>query len=70
MAQYYIRSGNQKRFHTIMDAVGGFINDLGFAAEEALVGEKLMAGNFPQAFVHSSLICAIIDYNNTLSSST
>jgi GH15 family glucan-1,4-alpha-glucosidase len=70
MAQYYIRSGNRKRFHEVMNAVESYINDLGLAAEEALVNEGMMGGNFPQAFVHSSLICAIIDYNNSLSSSS
>lgn len=52
-----------------MDAVESYINDLGLAAEEALVDEGMMAGSFPQAFVHSSLICAIIDYKNSLSNS-
>lgn len=70
MAQYYIRSKNFKRFYDIMNAVEEYINDLGFVAEEALIGEGMMAGNFPQTFVHSSLICTIIDYKNALSSSS
>lgn len=66
MAQYYLRSKNLKRFFEVMNAVEKFINDLGLISEEALVEEGLMIGNFPQAFAHSSLICAIVDYNNAL----
>lgn len=69
MAQYYIRNKSMKRFFDIMEAVEDYINDLGFVAEEAFEEEDLMAGNFPQAFVHSSLICTIFDYKNSFFSS-
>jgi GH15 family glucan-1,4-alpha-glucosidase len=48
MAQYYIRSKNMRRFFDIMDAVEDYVNDLGLTAEEALMEEGMMAGNFPQ----------------------
>lgn len=67
MAQYYLRSGKLERYYDVMNAIEGYVNDLGLVSEEALVEEGVLAGNFPQAFVHSSLICAIIDYKNTLS---
>jgi GH15 family glucan-1,4-alpha-glucosidase len=70
MAQYYIRTKNKKLFFRIMDSVENYINDLGLAAEEAFMEDRVMAGNFPQAFVHSSLICVIIDYKNFISSSS
>ncbi|MCJ8166014.1 glycoside hydrolase family 15 protein [Pontibacter sp. E15-1] len=69
MAQCYIRLGKRERFHEVMGAVEDYINDLGLAAEEAFLDGGMMAGNFPQAFVHSSLICTIIDYKNSLSNS-
>lgn len=67
MAQYYIYQGNLKRFKEIFEEVLKYANDLGFISEEADLREKKMLGNFPQTFVHASIIGAIIDFKAALS---
>lgn len=66
MAQYHVMEKNHARFKEIIEAVLAYSNDLGFFAEEGDVKNKMMLGNFPQTFVHASLIGAIIDYKNSL----
>ncbi len=62
MAQYWVMRHNKEKFKTIMQAALQFINDVGIMPEEGdpVSGEWL--GNVPQAFVHASLIGAVIDY--------
>lgn len=66
MAHYYALAGNLPKSKSILDAVLALSNDLGFLSEEAnsVTGELL--GNFPQTFVHSSLICAVNGYKLAL----
>ncbi|WP_025144259.1 glycoside hydrolase family 15 protein [Pedobacter jeongneungensis] len=66
MAHYYALAGNLPKSKSILDAVLALSNDLGFLSEEAntITGELL--GNFPQTFVHSSLICAVNGYKLAL----
>lgn len=66
MALYYMRSKKLKRYFDVMEAIEKYINDLGLISEESHLEEGLMVGNFPQAFVHSSLICAIVEFNGDL----
>jgi GH15 family glucan-1,4-alpha-glucosidase len=58
MAHYYAVAGNLAKSQAILDAVASFQNDLGYFSEEADVDKGLMLGNFAQAFVHSSFVCA------------
>lgn len=67
MAQYYIYQGNLMRFKEIFEEVLKYTNDLGFISEEADLREKKMLGNFPQTFVHASIIGAIVDFKAALS---
>ena len=64
VAQYWVMRGNKEKFEQIMDAALQFMNDVGVMPEEGdpLTGEWL--GNLPQAFVHASLIGAVIDYKD------
>lgn len=41
-----------------MDKLVGFANDLGLLSEEYATDEGRMAGNFPQAFSHLTLVRA------------
>lgn len=66
MAQYYVLSNNLPKAKTIIEAVLTFSTDLGFIAEEGNVKTGEMLGNFPQTFVHASLMGVILDYNNAL----
>lgn len=67
MAQYYITAGDLDKCKQIMDAAFRFSTDLGFFAEEGDVKRGEMLGNFPQTFVHASLIGTIVDYNQATS---
>jgi GH15 family glucan-1,4-alpha-glucosidase len=58
MAHYYAVAGDLTKAEAILDAVARFQNDLGYFSEEADVDKGLLLGNFAQAFVHSSFICA------------
>jgi GH15 family glucan-1,4-alpha-glucosidase len=58
MAHYYAVAGDLPKSRAILDAVARFQNDLGYFSEEADVDKGLLLGNFAQAFVHSSFVCA------------
>jgi GH15 family glucan-1,4-alpha-glucosidase len=64
VAQYWVMRDNKEIFEQIMNAALQFMNDVGIMPEEGdpVTGEWL--GNLPQAFVHASLIGAVIDYKN------
>lgn len=66
MAQYYIELKALSKAKTIIDGALKFSTDLGFMAEEGDIKTGKMLGNFPQTFVHASLMGVIIDYNNAL----
>jgi len=61
VAQYYVTQGNLDKARTIIDATLEFANDLGYLAEEGDVATGEMMGNFPQTFVHASLMGVIVD---------
>lgn len=54
---------NPVKAEKIIEAALKFSNDLGYFAEEGDVESGEMLGNFPQTFVHASLVGAIIDLN-------
>jgi GH15 family glucan-1,4-alpha-glucosidase len=62
VAQYWVMRKNREKVEQILAAALEFMNDAGIMPEEGdpKTGEWL--GNVPQAFVHASLIGAIIDY--------
>lgn len=62
VAQYWVLRGDLARARRILAAVFAYSNDLGLFAEEADPDSDAMLGNFPQTFVHASLIGAVIDY--------
>jgi GH15 family glucan-1,4-alpha-glucosidase len=66
MAQYYIMVKKLDKCKEIMDAAFRFSTDLGFFAEEGDLETGDMLGNFPQTFVHASLIGTIVDYKHAL----
>lgn len=66
VAQYWVLRRDLDRAQRILEAALGYANDLGFFAEEADPGSETMLGNFPQTFVHASLIGAVIDYRDAL----
>ena len=66
VAQYWVNRGDLDRTRRILEAALGYANDLGFFAEEADPDSEAMLGNFPQTFVHASLIGAVIDYRDAL----
>ena len=70
MALYYIGINNVNKAKSIMDAVLNFATDLGFLPEEGNVKTGEPLGNIPQAFVHASLIGAILRYNKAINEST
>jgi GH15 family glucan-1,4-alpha-glucosidase len=61
MAQYYITLEDFGKARRILDAVLCFANDLGYLAEEGDIARGEMLGNFPQTFVHASLLGVIVD---------
>ncbi|MDQ3205687.1 MAG: glycoside hydrolase family 15 protein [Pseudomonadota bacterium] len=64
VAQYWVIRKDLDRARRILEAALEYANDLGFFAEEADPDSGAMLGNFPQTFVHASLIGAVIDYRN------
>ncbi|HEV7349729.1 glycoside hydrolase family 15 protein [Telluribacter sp.] len=64
VAQYWVMRRNRERFEQIVGAALRFMNDVGVMPEEGdpITGDWL--GNIPQAFVHASLIGAVIDYKD------
>lgn len=70
VAQYWILRRDPDRGRAILDAALAYANDLGFFAEEADPASGRMLGNFPQTFVHASLVGAAIDLRNSECGST
>lgn len=66
MAHYYAIAGNVEKAKLIIDTVLSHTNDLGYLSEEIDINTGEMLGNFPQTFVHSSLICAVHGYKMAL----
>ncbi|MPR32489.1 glycoside hydrolase family 15 protein [Salmonirosea aquatica] len=63
VAQYYVMLDELEKARRIIDAALEFANDLGYLAEEGNVATGEMLGNFPQTFVHASLMGVIVDLN-------
>ncbi|QXV63697.1 glycoside hydrolase family 15 protein [Mucilaginibacter sp. 21P] len=64
MAHYYTLAGRLTKAETILKAVINCANDLGYLSEEYDLKNRIMLGNFPQTFVHSSFICAVNAFKN------
>ncbi|MBF8965484.1 glycoside hydrolase family 15 protein [Pontibacter sp. FD36] len=64
VAQYWVMRQNQEKFDEIMQAALRFMNDVGIMPEEGDPETGEWLGNVPQAFVHASLIGAVIDYKS------
>ncbi len=64
VAQYWVMRQNRQKVEEVLEAALRFMNDVGLMPEEGdpVTGEFL--GNIPQAFVHASLIGAVIDYKS------
>jgi GH15 family glucan-1,4-alpha-glucosidase len=58
LVEQYARSGRRADAENLMDMLVGLSNDLGLLSEEYSMREKRMAGNFPQAFSHLTLVRA------------
>ena len=58
LVEQYARSGRRTDAEILMDMLVGLSNDLGLLSEEYSMKEKRMAGNFPQAFSHLTLVRA------------
>lgn len=58
LVEQYARTGRQEDAKVLMDRLVGFANELGLLSEEYATDEDRMAGNFPQAFSHLTLVRA------------
>ncbi|MFB9716375.1 glycoside hydrolase family 15 protein, partial [Arthrobacter methylotrophus] len=58
LVEQYARTGRQAEATMLMDKLVGFANELGLLSEEYATNERRMAGNFPQAFSHLTLVRA------------
>lgn len=58
LVEQYARSGRRTDATNLMDMLVGLSNDLGLLSEEYAMREDRMAGNFPQAFSHLTLVRA------------
>ncbi|QOD03080.1 glycoside hydrolase family 15 protein [Pseudarthrobacter sp. BIM B-2242] len=58
LVEQYARTGRQDDAKVLMDRLVGFANELGLLSEEYATDEDRMAGNFPQAFSHLTLVRA------------
>ncbi|MET3948819.1 GH15 family glucan-1,4-alpha-glucosidase [Arthrobacter sp. UYCu512] len=58
LVEQYARTGRQAEAKILMDKLVGLANELGLLSEEYATNEKRMAGNFPQAFSHLTLVRA------------
>ncbi|WP_426938921.1 glycoside hydrolase family 15 protein [Pseudarthrobacter sp. S3] len=58
LVEQYARTGRQPEAKVLMDRLVGFANELGLLSEEYATDEDRMAGNFPQAFSHLTLVRA------------
>ena len=56
----YARAGRRERRPELMDRLCGLANDVGLLSEEYDVDDDRMAGNFPQAFSHLTLVQAAL----------
>lgn len=56
----YAAAGRTGDAHTLLDRLCGLVNDVGLLSEEYDVHQHRMAGNFPQAFSHLTLIQAAL----------
>ena len=58
LVEQYARTGRIAEAKTLMDRLIGYGNDLGLLSEEYDTSSHRMAGNYPQAFSHLTLIRA------------
>lgn len=58
LVEQYARTDRHVAAKTLMDKLVGFANELGLLSEEYATDEGRMAGNFPQAFSHLTLVRA------------
>ncbi|MEE2570622.1 glycoside hydrolase family 15 protein [Pseudarthrobacter sp. J64] len=58
LVEQYARTGRQVEAKTLMDKLVGLANELGLLSEEYASDERRMAGNYPQAFSHLTLVRA------------
>lgn len=58
LVEQYARTGRRAEAQALMDKLVGFSNELGLLSEEYATKERRMAGNFPQAFTHLTLVRA------------
>jgi GH15 family glucan-1,4-alpha-glucosidase len=58
LVEQYARTGRQVEAKILMDKLVGLANELGLLSEEYATNERRMAGNFPQAFSHLTLVRA------------
>ena len=56
----YVGAGRHDDARALMDRLVGLTNDVGLLAEEYDAGTGRMAGNFPQAFSHLTLVLAAV----------
>jgi GH15 family glucan-1,4-alpha-glucosidase len=58
LVEQYAHSGRRTEAKTLMDRLVGLSNELGLLSEEYSMKDQRMAGNFPQAFSHLTLVRA------------
>ncbi|MGX9900982.1 glycoside hydrolase family 15 protein [Arthrobacter sp. SA17] len=58
LVEQYAHSGRRAEAKTVMDRLVGLSNELGLLSEEYSMKDRRMAGNFPQAFSHLTLVRA------------
>ena len=59
LVEQYARTGRQAEAKILMDKLVGLAKELGLLSEEYATNERRMAGNFPQAFSHSTPVRAV-----------
>jgi GH15 family glucan-1,4-alpha-glucosidase len=63
LADNYLLMGQRAKAKRLFKRLLGLLNELGLLSEEYDPSEKLMLGNFPQAFSHIALINTALDLN-------
>lgn len=58
LVEQYARTGRTSEAEALMTKLVGFCNELGLLSEEYSTADQRMAGNFPQAFSHLTLVRA------------